>query len=78
MQDMNANWKALLIAGAAAIATAGAATAQLAVDEHLRKVLEAPLSSKEVLEGRAQLAELAEGEMREFVLEVYPDERYTI
>lgn len=75
---MNANWKTLLIAGAAAIATAGAATAQLAVDEHLRKVLEAPLSSKEVLEGRAQLAELAEGETREFVLEVYPDERYTI
>lgn len=75
---MRSHLKTTLIAAAIAVACSGAATAQLAVDEHLRGMLEAPLSPNEVLVGGAQLAELEEGDRREFVFQIDPDEEYTI
>jgi len=75
---MHASLKTFLAAGAVAATGSGAAIAQLAVDEHLRRSLEAPLSSKEVLVDRAQLVELQQGETREFVFQIDPGERYTI
>lgn len=75
---MHANLKVLLIACAAAATGSGAAIAQLAVDEHLRRSLEAPLSSNEVLVDRAQLVELQRGDTHEFVFQIDPSKTYTI
>jgi hypothetical protein len=44
---------------------------------YMRKSLEAPLSSNEVLMDRAQFAELAEGSTHVFVFRVSPGETYT-
>ena len=75
---MQTNVKAFLVASAVAVTSSGVAIAQLAVDEHLRRSLEAPLSSQEVLVDRAQFVEIREGDTRDFVFEIEPGEQYTI
>lgn len=77
-KKMHASLKVFFAAGAVTAVGSGAAIAQLAVDEHLRRSLEAPLSSKEVLVDRAQFVEIEQGETREFVFQIDPGERYTI
>lgn len=75
---MHTSLKVFFVACAATATGSGAAIAQLAVDEHLRRSLEAPLSSKEVLVDRAQLVELQQGDTHVFVFQIDPGERYTI
>ena len=75
---MRTNSKTFFVACGVMAACSGAAMAQIAIDDHLRRTLETPLSSSEILVGRAQFVELEEGDTKELVFAIDPAEKYTI